>query len=209
MEQTQEYGLDGQLKATYGDCFIRGNNVLHISSQTKRKWSAQEMLSLVLMRKKKHLFLGPVKIEMCLHKGIWIHYGIFGLELFLLSSVGINTKSSTASYRTQFSSLSRSKRLGQMSEEFMGREPYLNSIQNYDFPIRGYNHTRSMQILYVFNTAKTIFFNEPNHQVIRFFIKTIQTRLPSWNVVVVVIVGVVVGFVCSCCRALLLLLLLD
>mmetsp|Transcript_5696 Transcript_5696/g.11742 ORF Transcript_5696/g.11742 Transcript_5696/m.11742 type:complete len:102 (-) Transcript_5696:321-626(-) len=37
MEQTQEYGLDGQLKATYGDCFIRGNNVLHISSQTKRK----------------------------------------------------------------------------------------------------------------------------------------------------------------------------
>mmetsp|Transcript_209 Transcript_209/g.506 ORF Transcript_209/g.506 Transcript_209/m.506 type:complete len:110 (+) Transcript_209:114-443(+) len=37
MEQTQEYGLDGQLKATYGDCFIRGNNVLHISSQAKRK----------------------------------------------------------------------------------------------------------------------------------------------------------------------------
>lgn len=33
MEQTQEFGLDGQLKATYGDCFIRGNNVLHISSQ--------------------------------------------------------------------------------------------------------------------------------------------------------------------------------
>mmetsp|Transcript_11490 Transcript_11490/g.24371 ORF Transcript_11490/g.24371 Transcript_11490/m.24371 type:complete len:109 (+) Transcript_11490:132-458(+) len=37
MEQTQEYGLDGQLKATYGDCFIRGNNVLHISSLAKRK----------------------------------------------------------------------------------------------------------------------------------------------------------------------------
>ncbi|OEU09560.1 Lsm6 protein-like protein [Fragilariopsis cylindrus CCMP1102] len=37
MEQTQEFGLDGQLKATYGDCFIRGNNVLHISSQAKRK----------------------------------------------------------------------------------------------------------------------------------------------------------------------------
>lgn len=36
MEQTQEYGLDGQLKATYGDCFIRGNNVLYISAQ-KRK----------------------------------------------------------------------------------------------------------------------------------------------------------------------------
>ncbi len=38
MEQTQEFGLDGQLKATYGDCFIRGNNVLYISSQNKRKW---------------------------------------------------------------------------------------------------------------------------------------------------------------------------
>ena len=25
MEQTEEYG-DGQLKAKYGDCFIRGNN---------------------------------------------------------------------------------------------------------------------------------------------------------------------------------------
>jgi U6 snRNA-associated Sm-like protein LSm6 len=36
MEQTQEFGLDGQLKATYGDCFIRGNNVLYISAQKKR-----------------------------------------------------------------------------------------------------------------------------------------------------------------------------
>lgn len=36
MEQTEEYGLDGQLKANYGDCFIRGNNVLYISAQ-KRK----------------------------------------------------------------------------------------------------------------------------------------------------------------------------
>eukprot|EP00934_Nitzschia_sp_Nitz4_P006457 Nitzschia sp. Nitz4//scaffold48_size128905//110324//110733//NITZ4_003619-RA/size128905-augustus-gene-0.13-mRNA-1//1//CDS//3329553039//6447//frame0 len=33
MEQTEEYGLDGQLKAKYGDCFIRGNNVLFISAQ--------------------------------------------------------------------------------------------------------------------------------------------------------------------------------
>ena len=37
MEQTEEYGLDGQLKANYGDCFIRGNNVLYISAQQKRK----------------------------------------------------------------------------------------------------------------------------------------------------------------------------
>ena len=36
MEQTEEFGLDGQLKAKYGDCFIRGNNVLYISAQ-KRK----------------------------------------------------------------------------------------------------------------------------------------------------------------------------
>ncbi|EGZ17598.1 hypothetical protein PHYSODRAFT_499052 [Phytophthora sojae] len=31
MEQTQEYS-NGQLKAQYGDCFIRGNNVLYISA---------------------------------------------------------------------------------------------------------------------------------------------------------------------------------
>ncbi|CAI5719355.1 unnamed protein product [Hyaloperonospora brassicae] len=31
MEQTQEY-QNGQLKAQYGDCFIRGNNVLYISA---------------------------------------------------------------------------------------------------------------------------------------------------------------------------------
>mmetsp|Transcript_28078 Transcript_28078/g.34673 ORF Transcript_28078/g.34673 Transcript_28078/m.34673 type:complete len:103 (-) Transcript_28078:788-1096(-) len=35
MEQTEEY-VDGQLKAKYGDCFIRGNNVLYISAQTKK-----------------------------------------------------------------------------------------------------------------------------------------------------------------------------
>ncbi|KAH3764240.1 small nuclear ribonucleoprotein family protein [Pelomyxa schiedti] len=35
MEQTEEY-VNGQLKETYGDAFIRGNNVLYIST-TKRK----------------------------------------------------------------------------------------------------------------------------------------------------------------------------
>ena len=30
LEQTQEY-VDGELKASYGDCFIRGNNVLYMS----------------------------------------------------------------------------------------------------------------------------------------------------------------------------------
>uniref|UniRef100_A0A7S2UQ42 Sm domain-containing protein n=1 Tax=Attheya septentrionalis TaxID=420275 RepID=A0A7S2UQ42_9STRA len=35
MEQTEEY-VDGQLKAKYGDCFIRGNNVLYISTQKRR-----------------------------------------------------------------------------------------------------------------------------------------------------------------------------
>ncbi|XWS58905.1 hypothetical protein CRYUN_Cryun08bG0074500 [Craigia yunnanensis] len=34
MEQTEEY-VNGQLKNKYGDAFIRGNNVLHIST-TKR-----------------------------------------------------------------------------------------------------------------------------------------------------------------------------
>ena len=31
MEQSEEY-VDGRMKAKYGDCFIRGNNVLCISS---------------------------------------------------------------------------------------------------------------------------------------------------------------------------------
>jgi len=35
MEQTEEY-IDGHLKNKYGDCFIRGNNVMYISS-AKRK----------------------------------------------------------------------------------------------------------------------------------------------------------------------------
>eukprot|EP00727_Mastigamoeba_balamuthi_P003483 m51a1_g13131 putative u6 snrna-associated sm-like protein lsm6 (86) ;mRNA; r:2287-2695 len=35
MEQTEEY-VNGQLKAKYGDAFIRGNNVLYIST-VKRK----------------------------------------------------------------------------------------------------------------------------------------------------------------------------
>ncbi|KAL3763287.1 hypothetical protein ACHAWU_008990 [Discostella pseudostelligera] len=34
MEQTEEY-VDGQLKSKYGDCFIRGNNVMYISSQRR------------------------------------------------------------------------------------------------------------------------------------------------------------------------------
>jgi len=35
LEQTEEY-VNGQLKNKYGDAFIRGNNVLYISTQ-KRK----------------------------------------------------------------------------------------------------------------------------------------------------------------------------
>ena len=34
MEQTEEYS-DGQLKGRYGDCFIRGNNVLYISTSKR------------------------------------------------------------------------------------------------------------------------------------------------------------------------------
>ncbi|VVB03289.1 unnamed protein product [Arabis nemorensis] len=34
MEQTEEY-VNGQLKEKYGDAFIRGNNVLYISTTTK------------------------------------------------------------------------------------------------------------------------------------------------------------------------------
>lgn len=35
LEQTEEYS-NGQLKNKYGDAFIRGNNVLYISTQKRR-----------------------------------------------------------------------------------------------------------------------------------------------------------------------------
>jgi U6 snRNA-associated Sm-like protein LSm6 len=35
LEQTEEY-VNGQLKNKYGDTFIRGNNVLYISTQKRR-----------------------------------------------------------------------------------------------------------------------------------------------------------------------------
>ena len=41
LEQTKEY-VNGQLKNKYGDAFIRGNNVLYISTQTRRMWRHQE-----------------------------------------------------------------------------------------------------------------------------------------------------------------------
>jgi len=37
LEQTEEY-VNGQLKNKYGDAFIRGNNVLYISTQKRRVW---------------------------------------------------------------------------------------------------------------------------------------------------------------------------
>ena len=41
LEQTEEY-VNGQLKNKYGDAFIPGNNVLYISTQTRRMWRYQE-----------------------------------------------------------------------------------------------------------------------------------------------------------------------
>lgn len=35
LEQTEEYGKNGQLEKKYGDAFIRGNNVLYISTQKR------------------------------------------------------------------------------------------------------------------------------------------------------------------------------
>lgn len=35
LEQTEEY-VNGQLKNKFGDAFIRGNNVLYISTQKRR-----------------------------------------------------------------------------------------------------------------------------------------------------------------------------
>lgn len=35
LDQTEEY-VNGQLKCKYGDAFIRGNNVLYISTQKRR-----------------------------------------------------------------------------------------------------------------------------------------------------------------------------
>lgn len=41
LEQTEEY-VNGQLKNKYGDAFIRGNNVLYISTQKRRMWRHQD-----------------------------------------------------------------------------------------------------------------------------------------------------------------------
>lgn len=37
MEQTEEYGVGGELESRYGDVFLRGNNVAFISGDTKAK----------------------------------------------------------------------------------------------------------------------------------------------------------------------------
>jgi len=36
MEQCEEF-VDGQLKVRYGDAFIRGNNIMSINTQKKKK----------------------------------------------------------------------------------------------------------------------------------------------------------------------------
>jgi U6 snRNA-associated Sm-like protein LSm6 len=42
LEQTEEYDSEfGQLKAKYGDALIRGNNILYISTQKKKKAAAK------------------------------------------------------------------------------------------------------------------------------------------------------------------------
>ncbi len=43
LEQTEEYS-GGQLKNKYGDAFIRGNNVLYISTQRK-KWNSDDCIN--------------------------------------------------------------------------------------------------------------------------------------------------------------------
>lgn len=45
LEQTEEY-VNGQLKNKYGDAFIRGNNVLYISTQKRRMWRHQQAVLL-------------------------------------------------------------------------------------------------------------------------------------------------------------------
>jgi len=40
LEQTEEY-IDGTLKQKYGDAFIRGNNIMYISTQKRKQQQAQ------------------------------------------------------------------------------------------------------------------------------------------------------------------------
>lgn len=47
MEQTEEY-VDGQLKAKYGDCFIRGNNGTFIDRSTLDELNNFSLLPTVL-----------------------------------------------------------------------------------------------------------------------------------------------------------------
>lgn len=36
VEQVEEYDMEGNMTAAYGDCFFRGNNVLYISAITAK-----------------------------------------------------------------------------------------------------------------------------------------------------------------------------
>ncbi len=36
LEQTEEF-VDGQMRAQYGDTFIRGNNIMYISTQKRKR----------------------------------------------------------------------------------------------------------------------------------------------------------------------------
>ncbi|PWA30752.1 hypothetical protein CCH79_00009202 [Gambusia affinis] len=59
IEQTEEY-VNGQLKNKYGDAFLRGNNVLYISTQ-KRKHSPNVMAPQSLVFQPVHAHSGPWK----------------------------------------------------------------------------------------------------------------------------------------------------
>lgn len=47
LEQTEEYDAAGQLRARYGDAFIRGNNVLYISTPGAAHGAASSLRSAI------------------------------------------------------------------------------------------------------------------------------------------------------------------
>lgn len=69
LEQTEEY-VNGQLKNKYGDAFIRGNNVLYISTQKRRMWRTLQFLSKFILLKS---FIFTVIRKCSMLKHIWQH----------------------------------------------------------------------------------------------------------------------------------------
>ena len=95
LEQTEEYDAAGQLRARYGDAFIRGNNVLYISTpgaahgaasslrSAIRKWFANDVIAFSF-----HFYLTSSRLltlcKIVCFYSLWICQNYIGFQYFYL-----------------------------------------------------------------------------------------------------------------------------